>query len=55
VKSPFEATRALPEFNGIILAFVEEPLQIAKNGRRMELVWIQRAVENVFSQYGWNQ
>jgi len=47
VKPPFEATRTLPEFNGIILAFVEEPSQIAKNGCRMELVWIQGAVENV--------
>jgi len=35
VKPPFEATRILPEFNGIILAFVEELLQFAKNGHGM--------------------
>jgi len=47
VEPPFEATGTFPEFNGIILTFVEEPTQFAKNGCGMRLIWMQGAVENV--------
>jgi len=47
VEPPFEVTGTLPEFNGIILAFVEELSQFAKNSHRMRLIWMQEAVENV--------
>ena len=47
MEPPFEATRTLPEFNRIILAFVEEPLQFTKNGHEIQLIWMRRAVKNV--------
>jgi len=40
-------TGTFPEFNGIILTFVEEPTQFTKNGCGMRLIWMRRAVENV--------
>ena len=47
VEPPFEATGTFPEFNGIILTFVEKPMQFTKNGHGIRLVWMQGAVENV--------
>ena len=47
MEPPFEVTGTLPEFDGIILAFVEEPLQFTKNGCGIQLIWMQRAVKNV--------
>ena len=47
VEPPFEATGTFPEFNGIILAFVEEPSQFIKNGHGMQLIWMRGAVKNV--------
>ena len=47
MEHPFEVTGTLPEFNGIILAFVEELLQFTKNGHGMQLITMQGAIENV--------
>jgi len=47
VEPLFEATRTFPEFNGIILTFVEELTQFAKNGHEMRLIWMRGAVEYV--------
>jgi len=38
VEPSFEVTGTFPEFNGIILTFVEELMQFAKNGCGMRLI-----------------
>jgi len=47
VEPPFEATGIFPEFDGIILTFVEELMQFTKNGHGMRLIWMREAFENV--------
>ena len=45
MKSPFEATRAFLNFNGIFMIFVKEMLQFTKNGCGVRLEWMEFAVK----------
>ena len=45
MKSPFEATRAFPKFNGIFMIFVKEISQFTKNGCGVRLEWMRFAVK----------
>jgi len=49
MKSPFEFTWALPEFDGVGLVRDEELLQFAENCSGMNLEWMSIAIEDFLS------
>ena len=41
-------TGTFPKLNGIVLTFVEEKSQFAKDSHQMQLKWVCQTIENVF-------